>query len=434
MKSKKTILSIAAFLTVYTAAINAQEHPQDTVQKTLENLQSDIKSMKKLKITGYMQAQAQLADSMGIASFAGGNFNANTDKRFSVRRGRVKFTYDNKMSQYVLQLDATQGGVAIKDAYVRFTAPFAKALHTTIGVFDRPFGYEIGYSSSSRESPERGRMSQIIFPGERDLGAMLTFQMPKASKWNMLKIDAGMFNGTGPTANDFDYQKDFIGRIRIDRTSNNEKLIYGIGVSMYSGGWRQGTSKVYYMTADSAGMNAFQMHKDTALNGVISGRSYGGADLQLSYDFPFGLTTLRAEYIEGVQPGTSSALTSLSAQPTSDNYKRNFNGAYFYFLQNIGQSKHQLVVKYDWFDPNTDVAGDEIGASVLAFKGETFAKTGKADLKYSTLGLGWTYRWDANVKIVAYYDMVTNEVSKNVAKVTKDLSDNVFTLRIQYKF
>ena len=324
--------------------------------------------------------------------------------------------------------------MSIKDAYVRFTEPKTKALHATIGVFDRPFGFEIGYSSGSRETPERGRMSQVIFPGERDLGAMITFQMPKTSKWNMLKIDAGMFNGTGPTAVDFDYQKDFIGRIRIDKTSKNEKFVLGLGTSVYSGGWRQGTGKVYMMKADSAGMQAFEMDKDTALYGAIAGRSYGGADVQLSYVFPFGLTTLRAEYIAGVQPGSSSAVASLNVQPTVDNYKRNFNGAYFYFIQNIGKSKHQFVLKYDWFDPNTEVAGDEIGKSTLAFAGTTYAKTGKADMKYSTLGLGWTYRWDANLKIVAYYDMVTNETSANVSKVSKDLSDNVFTLRVQYKF
>lgn len=434
MKFTKTILSIAAFISALTV-VNAQGPPsEDTLQKTLEGFQSDLKNLKKLKITGYIQAQAQFADSMGIASFAGGNFNANTDKRFAVRRGRVKFTYDNSLSQYVLQIDVTQSGAGIKDAYVRFTEPWAKMLHATIGVFDRPFGHEIGYSSSSRESPERGRMSQIIFPGERELGAMLTFQMPKTSKLNFLKIDAGMFNGSGSTAVDFDYKKDFIGRIRIDKTSKNEKLIIGMGTSVYSGGWRQGTRKVYSIEADSAGLNAFVMNNDTALNGAISGRSYGGADLQLSYDFPFGLTTIRAEYIEGVQPGSSSSATSVSAQPTTDNYKRNFNGAYFYFIQNIGQSKHQLVVKYDWFDPNTEVAGDEIGKSTLAFKGLTYAKTGKADFKYSTLGIGWTYRWDTNVKIVAYYDMVTNETSKNVALMGKDLSDNVFTLRVQYKF
>ena len=48
-----------------------------------------------------------------------------------------------------------------------------------------------------RESPERGRMSQLIFPNERDLGAMLTIQGPKLSNWNWLKLEAGLFNGTG---------------------------------------------------------------------------------------------------------------------------------------------------------------------------------------------------------------------------------------------
>ena len=93
-KITKNIFAIAVYISAFATA-QAQEQPQDTVQKTLEGLQSDIKNMKKLKITGYIQAQAQFADSMGIASFAGGNFNANTDKRFLVRRGRIKFTYDN---------------------------------------------------------------------------------------------------------------------------------------------------------------------------------------------------------------------------------------------------------------------------------------------------------------------------------------------------
>ena len=36
-------------------------------------------------------------------------------------------------------------------------------------MFARPFGFEINYSSSDRESPERGRKSQILMKGERDL-------------------------------------------------------------------------------------------------------------------------------------------------------------------------------------------------------------------------------------------------------------------------
>jgi hypothetical protein len=52
---------------------------------------------KKLKISGYVQAQYQKAESDGIESFAGGNFGTGIDNRFSIRRGRVKFTFDNQV-------------------------------------------------------------------------------------------------------------------------------------------------------------------------------------------------------------------------------------------------------------------------------------------------------------------------------------------------
>ena len=147
-----------------------------------------------------------------------------------------------------------------------------------------------------------------------------------------------------------------------------------------------------------------------------------------------GLYSLRGEFIQGQQPGISSTSVSPSAQLTTDTYIRNFNGGYVYFLQNIWTSKYQLVVKYDWYDPNTAVVGDDIGKSVTAPSGKTFAKTGKQDVAYTTLGLGLVYRWDTNVKFTAYYDRVTNETSKNLSGFTKDIKDNVFTLRVQYKF
>ena len=88
----------------------------------------------------------------------------------------------------------------------------------------------------------------------------------------------------------------------------------------------------------------------------------------------------------------------------------------------------QLVVKYDWYDPNTDVKGDEIG------KVSTVKTTNAADLKYDTIGLGMAYMLDSNTKITAYYDMVNNETSKNLSGYTKDRTDNVVTVRMQVKF
>lgn len=452
---KKTFLFILVAALTMGFGSYAQENT-DTVASALARISSDIDVFKRLKISGYLQPQFQVADSAGINSFAGGNFVGPTgsatplDKRFMLRRARIKFVYDTPLnekgfstSQYVLQFDISEKGLTIKDVYAKITDPWSGWFSITAGMQNRPFGFEIGYSSSLRESPERGRMSQIIFPNERDLGAMLTIQGPKTSRWNWVKLEAGLFNGTGgPSAgantSDFDSYKDFIGHLSVNRTTKSEKVSWGLGVSMYDGGYRIDTVNVYSPATDSAGVPGFEQDMKKSDNLLITDfhnrkeakRKYIGFDAQVNIDWMIGITTLRAEYIQGEQPGTSSSTTSPSAIVTGDIYKRNFNGAYFYFLQALGQSPWQLIVKYDWYDPNTDVEGDDIGKNVQS----TFKKTGTADIKFTTLGLGLAYRWDSNVKLTAYYDKVENETSTNLSGFTQDLKDNVFTLRLQYKF
>lgn len=430
-------------------AQETQEVPIDTLTRTVGKLHDDFAIFKKLKVSGYIQAQFQIADSTGIASYAGGNFAPNVDTRFLVRRGRIKFVYDNRLTQYVLQFDANQTEIRTKEAYVKFTEPWLQAVSLQMGIFDVPFGNEAPYSSSSIESPERGRMSQILLPNENDIGVMLTFQMPKTSSLSFLKFEAGVFNGTAGKAVDFDWKKDFITRLSINKANKSEKIKYGVGVSYYDGGINQATKDVYSQIGTlSNGNIGFIVNSDTKNIGKIAKRQYMGADAQVSFDFPFGITTLKAEYIQGMQPGTSGSTTSMSSQPTetpvttanlttgavstttpySDIYIRNFNGAYFYFIQNIFQTKHQIVVKYDWYDPNTKVSGDQIGASNSKLSG--------TDIKYTTLGLGYNYKFDNNIKISLYYDIVTNETSKNLVSkaLWKDMPDNVFTVRFQYKF
>ncbi|MCC7302248.1 MAG: porin [Bacteroidia bacterium] len=430
MKVKKVII---CFIFLMYSAGTAFAQGEDTLSTVITGMQTNLRNLNKLKFTGYIQSQVQFSDSNGISSYAGGNFPSNVDKRFTVRRGRLKATYSgNPFNLFVIQIDVTQSGVGIKDAYARFSDPWARAFHLTTGVFDRPFGYEISYSSSSRETPERGRMSQIVFPGERDLGAMITFQMPKEHPFSYFRIDAGMFNGTGGTAVDFDFQKDFIGRMRIDRTSGSEKFKYGMGVSYYKGGRRMANSTIWSAGTDSLGLNTFTQEPDTNNYGKIAPRQHFGADFQFSVDWPAGLTTIRGEYVQGNMPGTSSSSGGSATQPTGDTYQRNFNGAYFYFVQKILQTRHEIVVKYDWYDPNTDVSGDEIGKSAQG--PNAYKTTGKTDLRYSTLGLGYIFHYDSNVKLVFYRDMVTNETSSNLSGFTKDITDDVWTFRVQFKF
>ncbi len=448
MKSNLSFLATFVAISLAFAGFNkavAQEssvstYTADTINSKIETLKSDLDLLKRLKITGYIQAQWQLADTLGsVTPFSGGAFPATTDNRFMIRRGRIKFTYDNEFSTYVLQLDATEKGVALKDAYVAIRDPWKQFVTLTAGVFDRPFGYEISYSSSTRETPERSRVFQTLFPGERDLGAKLTLQPIKGSKYDFIKLDAGLFTGNGINS-EFDKRKDFIGHLSFAKANRSETFKYGAGVSYYNGGVYQGT-KFVYTPGLLADPNVAIIADSTSSNkSGFAKRQYLGFDAQFSIQSPIGFTNIRAEYLTGKQPGAKGTNTSISSgtAPTGDTYNREFNGGYVYFIQSIGQTKNQLVVKYDWYDPNTKVNGSDIMAKSSAGKNTGL---GVADLKFTTIGLGWNYRFNSQIKFMAYYEIVKNENSalstvgtNGITNTTKDLKDNVFTLRVQYKF
>ncbi|REJ80410.1 MAG: hypothetical protein DWQ44_07280 [Bacteroidetes bacterium] len=442
----KSFILIFVLFTINLKAQEPELNPFDTLASNVAGINSKIDALNRFKFSGYIQTQFQVADSAGQASFASGDFRPGVDKRIAVRRGRLKLTYNSpandkgiSTSQYVLQVDVTERGVGIKDAYMLLTDKWSGWIQLKAGMFDRPFGNEIGYSSSQRESPERGRMSQILFPGERDLGASLAIQGSKTSNWNWLRAEGGLFNGTGAPsfnadATDFDKKKDFIGRISANKSSASEKIKYGVGASVYNGGFRADNDTLYAISKDANGNKTFMIEQNS-FKGHYAERKYTGVDGQFSIDWKPGITTVRAEYIQGEQAGTSSSTSSPRAAVTSNIYKRKFNGAYFYFLQNLGASPLQLVVKYDWYDPNTEVSKDEIGISAA----NGTKSTGIADIRYDTWGFGMIYRWDSNVRITLYYDMVKNETSRNIPDAStrptymKDLDDNVITLRLQVK-
>lgn len=405
----------------------------DGMNETLLEMKSTLDALKKIKVSGYIQVQYQVAESAGVASYAGGNFPSNVQSRYSVRRGRLKVNYDNDLTQYVLQIDVTQSGVVIKDAYALVKEPWLKMFSLTGGVFDRPFGFEISYSSSIRESPERTRLFQTLFPGERELGAKIEV-IPETGPLSYFNLKAGLFNGVLNNANENDRNKDFIGRLGFQLPFEEQNLSIDGGVSLYDGKVMS-NSKFVYSTDKST--KRYTVDSTSSNAGGNYGRTYYGADLQLYYDIPFigglplGGLSLRGEYIAGQQPGTASSNSFYNPGNTvTPLYIRNFSGWYILYLQNIGL-KNQLVVKYDEYDPNSDVDAGDIGA--------TGNNLTVGDIKYSTFGLGWIYHWDGNVKFTFYYDIVKNETvnssaAGSLAAFKGDIKDNVFTVRMQYKF
>jgi hypothetical protein len=195
---------------------------------------------------------------------------------------------------------------------------------------------------------ERTRVITTLFPGERDRGVMLS----GAGFSEKFNYRLAVLNGNGiATASDADEDKDFAGRLGFNLGPVD------LGVSGYQG--RQ-----------------FNFDK----------RRYG-VDVQWVTPLP-GLG-LRGEYIKGTQPSATA--------------ERDVAGYFAYAIQNIG-TRHQLVARYDTYDPNTAAGGDKV----------------------DTIGAAYIYHWDANLKVMFAYEMPDTE--------SNDPDDNVMTIRMQFAF
>jgi hypothetical protein len=428
----------------------------DGLDEPIAAMKSTVDNLSKIKISGYVQAQYKSAlapiaakDSTGkykysVGDFAGGAFPTNAGAMFQERRGRLKIVYDNGIEQAAIQLDCTPSGVSIKEAWAGLKEPWLNTIGIRAGVIDRPIGFEPVLSSGSRESPEESRMIQTLLPDDYDLGANLEI-LPSEKTPALLQYFTGrigVFSGNG-ISNEIDNNLDVIGRLGFSVPFKDINLSIDGGISGYSGTVTNtdtvGSGAKLPMTNRGfsySTINDSMVKSGAGEYGKTYKRQYEDADLQLCFgNVPLiGGLTLRGEYVQGKQPAAagsskSSSVTSVTASLPV--YLRNFAGYYAEWIQNIDPLNSQFILKYDVYDPNTDVKGVDIK------KSKGFSAT---DVQFSTLGIGWSYFWSGNVKLTAYWDLVHNEktdpsiTSSGGVPYNTDLMDNVFTFRIQYKF
>ncbi len=401
-----------------------------------------LKKLEKLKISGYVHAQIEFAQQYGKTKvgnpssykperdFDNGNF-----FRFGLRRSRIKVAWEEQFGTAVFQMDLTEKGFNLRDAYVRVSEPWLKTFSLTVGIFDRPFGDEISYSSSLRESPERSKIYTELFPNERDLGAKLTIAAPKKSKLYGLKLDASAMSGnsivqfSNKDKEAFSSSKmDFIGHLKYDKKW--EKYSFGIGASMYYGTVNNADT-MFYTIQDKKWVGTATEANENLI------RQYYGVDAQFSVKTKCGLTQIRGEYIIGNQPSISDDFTSPLGDITFDasepyNYLRKFQGWHAYYIQGIYNTPLKVTLKYGYNDPNTEIKKNEI--------------VNAADISYHSFGVGLVYDITSYIRVMAYYEINVNEKSDGISVVEYDndklqplnynnnLKDNVFTLRLQFKY
>ena len=424
---------------------------EEEIDVKISNLENSVRLLQKFKVSGFIQTQYQYAQT----SADGNNFklikaqNAYESAelkdfgRFGLRRGFFKLTYEDGIASGVVQIDVTEKGVddngrnvvLFKDVYLQVKDPWFGTNMLKAGIFDRTFGYEIAYSSSRLESPERTRIFQTLFPDERDLGVALTLQPAPSSPLKIFKLEAGLFAGNGIKPQ-ISNRMDFIGHLTANKQLGINTTISG-GVSAYIGGILQasGDPSIYEMRDKNWALKS----NDPANIGKYAKRQYIGLDLQIHTMTAAGLTQLRGEYIFGEHAQNEAGswnykFTSVQSGPV---YMRKISGGYVMLTQDLGTTPLTFVAKYDWYNPNTNISGNDIGA---------VSATTANDITKSNIGLGLYWRINPALRLTAYYDMVKNETTNQLqdtkdenGKITaygyeSDRKDNVFTLRLQYRF
>ncbi|MFC4211474.1 porin [Pedobacter lithocola] len=435
---KRSYILAICVLLLSSNKVLAQRTINDVMDSTIVNhLLIISKKYGSLSFSGYLQPQFQAAQTNGTqAEYQGGNFGEFTNNRFRLRRGRLRADYmlltdDGAPSTYfVLQFDGTEQGVAVRDFWGRYYENEWKILAVTLGLSGRPFGNELQLSSSVREAPERGRMSQILMKTERDLGVTFTLNPRwKDAKLKNVSLDFGIYNGQGLAGpGEFDNSKDFILRLS-HKTYKFQKFSIAGGISTLQGGLNHRLPVSYKMEKNN---NSWYMAKDSSASKInkVAPRRYYGADIQLATNTESWKSEFRAEVISGLQTGTSTTSTTPGSYPVDDNsialpyYTRPFNGAYFTFVQTLNSTSNQLIFKYDWYDPNSKVKGQAIS---------TNAGLSPADIRFHTFGFGFLHHFNMHFKAVLYYDVIKNE-STQMTDYTRDRKDNVLTLRTQFYF
>ncbi|QBN19581.1 porin family protein [Flavobacterium nackdongense] len=415
------------------SAINQHQLKFDALTEQLSPLQENVDRLVKLKISGYMQVQFdmykyqdvpvgtawyQLKPNSGETNtpFTAANTNAvAVDNSFVIRRARIKFTYQPIEGViFVLQPNFSFSAVTLKDAYVQLNDPWINTFQLWIGQFNRP-DYEVEFSSRDRILMERSRMSGILYPQERDLGAKISANF--STQYNIpLKIDLAAFNGNfgeGPIATqvtDVDSEKDFVVRT----TYSLQFPSAGLGVD-FGGSYYYGKNTVFAAgTYSDVNNNPFQAAVGDKLR-----KQWFGAEMQIFYDILGGFA-LKSEFNKGIISGTAGSAILNNNPSFNFSGERYFVGYYVTLEKNFG-TKFQGGIRYDSWDPNTKLSTDKV--------------TDAHDLKVHTWGFAMHYFFTNNTKIGLGYTLPINETSAKIGGVfLNDVKNNVATIRFQASF
>lgn len=312
--------------------------------EALPIMSNDINDLKRSRWGNYIQVQYRDTDQVGGATDA-----------FGIRRMRLGLT-QSVDPRTVLRVSfdvatgTTQNVAQLRDAFVRWDLePSFEKIGTELsfGQFPLALGYELERSSGEREFPERTLYNRTMFAGERSRGLMV-----KHGIGPNMHVHLGGFNAL--TFDDPEQRSIAPGpanRLAVAGGVRwyNERM--DLGLSMFRGERPSVTT-----TRTVSGVTTTYVHPKIDREFLFLDGTFVGFIVPEAF--------IRFEYMKGkdrvpITPGANNSVSSIRGQVDMQGYQVHLG-------YNIN-SRNQINVRYDEFDPDEDVANNVVQTKGLAY-------------------------------------------------------------------
>lgn len=350
--------------------------------------------------------------------------------RFLVRRGRVELDLTSTYVEAGLEIDAntTYGpNVGVRGADISGVlphtgpVPYAKL---TAGYFDIPFGFALPEDADDRYFMERALGSRAMFPGDSDVGVMLSGGL------GPVRYAVSADNGTpvreDPSADNTVYvgKPTWLGRVGFDIDSG--RVLATGGVSYLNGtGFHAGTpaTKASLLWSDENQDGIVTTNELEGVNAQAATESatfdrWGvGADVELALRTDQGWTRLNAEVIMGANLDRAFYV----ADPISVGYDLRESMWLVALTQEIA---HYGIagVRIDGYQPNADDVESRRGLFI------------PNDAAVSTISPIAGVQIPDRARFLVQYDYVADHLGRDVRGEPTDLKNDLWTVRAQVSF
>ncbi len=363
------------------------------------------------------------------------NYATNTplnQDRFTLRRGHVRFSSEQRYLSGALELDAnTTNGAQVRPINVEVGAhwPEHEAANSpqfslSAGLIRIPFGFEVQEQDYVRPFLERSTAARAFFPGEFDLGAR--FQ----AKFQFLSLSVAVMNGhpiadrvfpaLAPSA-----KKEIVGHFGT-HSELAPGVVFEAGISADTGsGFHEGspTTKDQLVWRDDNGDGQVGPTEIQVIAGSSAPPSQEfhrfalGADARLGIQFgPDARGELRAEIVRAsnldraVEP----------ADPLGSGHDLRELGWYLGVTQEVTRWG-LLGIRYDHYDPDQDANEQRVTLVV------------PRDRSYGTLALLAMLRYGEG-RLSFEYDRNRNALGRSANGTPTSLASDALTVRAQLRF